>query len=512
MLRHLTIARTLMIILWLLIPVVAVRVQTDTDVWWQLRTGERNLDAGRLVQEETFSYTCDTECPPRIQHEWLGQPVLVAFWRLLGHAGLSLYAVACAMIGMAFVYRTLAGGPYLKAFLLVLGAFSASVFWGARPLMLSFILAAVTIWIVYGYHREGKSRRLWILPLMFALWGNLHGGWPQGALILIAAAAGMMLNWLAFKRVSPQISDPQSTDAIYGVPTAPPANQSVATALRPLITFLIPCILAAVLIPLLNPYGLEMLKVPIDTVGFDFQPQFIEEWRPASLSRPEMWPFFAVLILTVLTMALDWRRADFVEIVMVAGTAYMALTSARHIAFFTTVALVPLSIHAAALGEARGWRLRPTTRVTPSRARFNVFLIVLVSFASLMYLIVRLAPVNVDIALRARLPVDAVEALHEINPPQPMLNSWNFGGYLIYFAPDYPVFIDGRADLYRDFTWTYIDILMAKPIWRDEFETWGIQSVLIEPGTPIADTLRAEAGWSVAYEDEIAVLFVRNGA
>jgi hypothetical protein len=255
-----------------------------------------------------------------------------------------------------------------------------------------------------------------------------------------------------------------------------------------------------------------MLKVPIDTVGFDFQPQFIEEWRPASLSRPEMWPFFAVLILTVLTMALDWRRADFVEIVMVAGTAYMALTSARHIAFFTTVALVPLSIHAAALGEARGWRLRPTTRVTPSRARFNVFLIVLVSFASLMYLIVRLAPVNVDIALRARLPVDAVEALHEINPPQPMLNSWNFGGYLIYFAPDYPVFIDGRADLYRDFTWTYIDILMAKPIWRDEFETWGIQSVLIEPGTPIADTLRAEAGWSVAYEDEIAVLFVRNGA
>jgi hypothetical protein len=73
------------------------------------------------------------------------------------------------------------------------------------------------------------------------------------------------------------------------------------------------------------------------------------------------------------------------------------------------------------------------------------------------------------------------------------------------------VFIDGRADLYRDFTWTYIDILMAKPMWRDEFEKWGIQSVLIEPNTPIADVLRVEPGWSVAYEDKIAVLFVRGG-
>lgn len=509
MLRHLTIARTLTIILWLLIPVVAVRVQTDTDVWWQLRSGERNLDAGRIVQEETFSYTCDTECPPRIQHEWLGQPVLVAFWKLFGHAGLSLYAVACAMIGMAFIYRTLAGGPYLKAFLLVLGAFSASVFWGARPLMLSFILAAVTIWIVYGYHREGKSRRLWILPPMFALWGNLHGGWPQGALILLAAAAGMVLNWLIFHRTNPH---PMHFDTLTSPPLPEGEGTGMRASFRPLITFLIPCILAAILIPLLNPYGLDMLKVPIDTVGFDFQPQFIEEWRPASLSRPEMWPFFAVLVLTALTMALDWRRADFVEIVMVAGAAYMALTSARHIAFFTTVALVPLSIHAAALGEARGWRLRPSTYVTPSRARLNVFLIVMVAVSSLMYLIVRLAPVNVDLVLRARLPVDAVEALHEIRPPQPMLNSWNFGGYLIYFARDYPVFIDGRADLYRDFTWTYIDILMAKPTWRDEFEKWGIRSVLIEPQTPIADALRAEPGWSVAYEDEIAVLFVRDGA
>src|SRR5690606_31237056 len=141
---------------------------------------------------------------------------------------------------MAFVYRTLAGGPYLKAFVLVLGAFSASVFWGPRPLMLSFILAAVTLWIVYGYHRDGNARRLWLLPPMFALWGNLHGGWPQGALILMAAAAGMALNWLVFRRMSPGRTAIEPTES---VPLPEKAAPGMIASWRPLLVFLVPCIL-----------------------------------------------------------------------------------------------------------------------------------------------------------------------------------------------------------------------------------------------------------------------------
>lgn len=510
MLRRLTIAQTLTIILWLLLPVIAVRVQNDPDVWWQLRSGELNLSQGRIVQEESFSYTCPQAegcAASRIQHEWLAQPILVLFWSLLGHAGLSLYAVLCATVGMGIVYLTMSGGPYLKAFLIVLGAFSASIFFGARPLMLSFILATVTLWIVYGFHRGGHTRRLWILPPMFALWGNLHGGWPQGALILMGAAAGMLLNFAVYRRVSPRTaSESASTDS------APPPDSPRAGVSR-IAYFLIPCVLAAVLIPLLNPYGMDVLSVPIDTIGFDFQPQFIKEWRPPELSRPDMWPFFALLALTVLTMALDWRRADFVEIVLVAGTAYMALTSARHIAFFSTVALIPLSIHAAQLGADRGWYIPRSRRVTPARARLNLALIIIVGLTSLLYFVMRVAPANANVLLRKALPVDAVEAMKEIRPPQPMLNSWNFGGYLIYFMRDYPVFIDGRADLYRGFTWTYIRILQAEdPFWRDEFAKWDIQSVLMEPNTPIIEVLRTEPGWTVIYEDETAVLLVRDDA
>lgn len=500
MLHKLTIARTLTIVMWLLLPVIAARVQADPDVWWQLRSASQNIEAGRIVQEEVFSYTCsDGQCPTRLQHEWLGQPVLLAFWNVLGEAGLSLYAIVFAMLGMAVIYSALYGGPYLKAFILILGAFSASIFWAARPLMLSFVLAAITLWIVYRYHRHGQTRWLWALPPMFALWGNLHGGWPQGALILVAAAAGMAVNLLVYRRTLPH---PMPDDK--GTPDATPAR------IRPLLYFLIPCVLAAVLLPLINPYGAEMLAVPFDTVGFDFQPIFIMEWQPPRLSAIEMSPFFFILALTVLVMALDWRRADFVEIIMVSGTAYMALTSARHIAFFTTVALIPLSLHAANIGADRGWSLRPSSWVTPAKARINVALIVIIGLSSLLYLVMFLSPANIDKAMRQKFPVAALEYMRESPPPHQLLNSWNFGGYLIYFAPDYPVFIDGRADLYRAFTWTYIDLAQGKDGWRDEFAKWDIHSVLLEPGVPLVNVLRDEPDWSVAFEDESAVLLVRD--
>lgn len=511
MLRRLTIARTLTIIVWLLIPLIGARVQTDTDMWWQLRSAEQNIAEGRIVQEERFAYTCPGAegcAPTRIQHEWLGQPVLLAFWSLLGGAGVGLYAVITAMIGMAFINGVMPGGPYLKAFLLALGAFSASIFWVARPLMLSFVLAGVTLWLVYSIHRKGRTRLAWVLPPMFALWGNLHGGWPQGALILLAAAAGMLLNLAVFRRVSPR-----RYDDTYGVLDDEPSDgPTLAQQGRLLLMFLVPCLLAAILLPLLNPYGTSMLSVPFDTVGFDFQPIYIDEWRAPTLSRSEMWPYFVLLAVTVLVMALDWRRADFVEIIMVAGTAYMSLGAARHIAFFTQVALIPLAIHAANLGADRGIRFARTTRVTPVKAGINIGLIVGIGLVMVTFLAARWSPKVYDETLRARLPVDAVAAMVEMDAPQPLFNSWNWGGYIIYFARDYRVFIDGRADLYRDFTWRFFETARGDDTWRNTFAAWDIKSVLIEPNITLAGVLRAEPGWRVAYEDDIAVLFIREDA
>ena len=46
-------------------------------------------------------------------------------------------------------------------------------------------------------------------------------------------------------------------------------------------------------------------------------------------------------------------------------------------------------------------------------------------------------------------PVKAVAYIKANKLAGPMLNDYTFGGYLIWAAPQYPVMMDGRTDLYE---------------------------------------------------------------
>src|SRR5205814_9117261 len=45
-------------------------------------------------------------------------------------------------------------------------------------------------------------------------------------------------------------------------------------------------------------------------------------------------------------------------------------------------------------------------------------------------------------------PVRAVDHMKAHHPPGPVFNDFDWGGYLIWVAPEYPVSIDGRTNLY----------------------------------------------------------------
>ena len=67
-------------------------------------------------------------------------------------------------------------------------------------------------------------------------------------------------------------------------------------------------------------------------------------------------------------------------------------------------------------------------------------------------------------------PVKAVDFMETHHLSGPMLNDYVYGGYLIWAAPDHPVFLDGRADV---FEWTGV---------LSEFGKWAtLQS---NPNTP----------------------------
>ncbi|MCU0511635.1 MAG: hypothetical protein MUE40_03600, partial [Anaerolineae bacterium] len=263
-LRQFTIDRAALGIMVLLLVAMATRAPVDTDTWWHLRSGDYTLTQG-MIHGDPFSHT--QAGAVWINHSWGAQLILLAAYRLAGDAGLALYQTLLAVGGLLLLYRAGAGSVYLRAFVLIAGAAAASVFWSARPQMLSFFCTCALLWIVLTWQRGGRDRLWWLVPLLL-LWGNLHAGYAIGFLFLGATLAGETLNRLT------------------GTGGVPPA------ALRKLLLVT----LAGAAALLINPYGLDLLLVPFQTVGIGALRAFIQEWNSPDFQGRETWPFIALVV------------------------------------------------------------------------------------------------------------------------------------------------------------------------------------------------------------------------
>ena len=114
-------------------------------------------------------------------------------------------------------------------------------------------------------------------------------------------------------------------------------------------------------------------------------------------------------------------------------------------------------------------------------------------------------------SLRRRFPVDAANFIESENLKGPMYNDYNWGGYLMWRLPQRKVSIDGR-------TWVhpteYIErsnrVWSAAPVWRNDAELAAAGFVIGAKGMPLSAALANDPRFELAYEDEIAAVYVRR--
>jgi hypothetical protein len=384
---------------------------------------------------------------------------------------------------MWFLYRCSAGNTYLRAVLMILGAATAAIFWSARPQMFTFLFSTILLWIVFRYKREQVDRLWWIVPLMW-IWGQLHAGWSIGYLLLFAFLVGECLNLVT-----------QSQQSLIGW-----------RGWRKLL------LVTLISVPLLSisPYGFNNLLVPIQTVSIDSLRSFIQEWNPPAFQGRETWPLIATIVLLFAVLWASRLSFDWSAFFLLGGTLFLALLYARNIALFAVVSVPILSYHCQQILADRGWILRTRATVPVRIGIINLVLAALVVGGVLLYAVGLLLPERVLQAQEQVLPVHAVAYLQEHALPREMFNSYNWGGYLMLHLPQYPVFIDGRTDIYGDFLFTYYEAMMAGDNWQQILDRYGIRFVLIEAASPLALTLQQDTAWQEAYRDDVAVIYVKN--
>jgi hypothetical protein len=461
----------------------APQIFHDGDSWWHLAAGGWMLDHHAVLKRDMFSFTFAGQ--PWDAQEWLAEIVMALVFRVGGWSGLhilfGLALAATAAIVAAGVRARIAALPALLISLVGLACLSGSLL--ARPHLLALPLLAAWTLEMMNARKQQRAPGWWLVPVML-LWANLHGSFALG----LALAAAFALEDVI------ETHGPWKGGALF-------VTAAVATAALQLDVlaverkawkgwwlFLILSVIAALVTPqfingLLFPFQLLLLG-SIQNIG---------EWAPTSFFP--LTPFPVALAGLFYLGATGKLKLPLLRALIVIGLATLALAHVRHQMLFGIV--VPLLL-ADALAQKHPAPATPLPRwLAPLGAGLFVLMIVVRIFLPTMRGDDRVSPMT------------ALASLPTALKAQPVLNAYDFGGYLI-FAGVKP-YVDGRTDMYGDAFLANYDLIMSpdRKAMSDTLARWHIAWTILPP-SPGAQMMDSLPGWHRFYSDAYAVVDVRN--
>ncbi len=333
------------------------------------------------------------------------------------------------------------------------------------PVMIAWVAG-----LVRALDRE-RAPSFALLPLM-VVWANLHGSFLLG-LLLVGAAA------------------------LEAIVSAEPSRRR-----RALLDW---CLfaLAAIAAAGITPYGPGTALAALDVLNLGSLLSAVIEFRPPDFGRPS--PLEVVLLASVGLGIWYGVRLPPIRILVLLGLVHLALSGVRYAE--TLGLLAPLFLAAPLARQFPGLRAETDSGPIAEARRplaGAIAAILVVVAATVAFAYTRPAP---DAKIT---PAAAVEALKASNSG-PVLNDYEFGGYLI-FAGVAP-FVDGRAELYGGpfvLRFKAAVTLANLPGLLKILADHRIGATLLAPTTPAVAWLDREPGWTRAYTDDIAVVHVRK--
>lgn len=455
------------------------------DFWWHMATGRLIVQTGAIPSIDQFSYTQAGQ--PFYNQGWLAQLLMYGLYQA---GGLPLLLIAQALV-IVLAYGLLLRIVVLRTGRLRLGVglallSMAVVFdnWLIRPQSYALPLFAAFLLILTEF-RMGRANRLWLLPLLMILWVNMHGTFVLGLVLIGLTFVGM----LAERRMS--AADLHLSSFI----------------LHPLLLWSALTALAM----LLNPRGPSVIGYVRGLLGSSAVTTLVTEWAPPTPHDLNGALFFIFVLVCIVVLAAARKCPPVTDMLLFVPFLWLAFGGTRHIIWFDMVALPLVAVQLATLLPA------PSARRTGGSSMLNGLLIgtlLLLLVAGLPWFKPALFPPSLGALLSPDTPVAAVEALkRDPARPQRLFHTEGYGSYLIWAAPEQPVFIDTRIELYPYAQWIdYIELGQGHNV-AALLQKYNIDGLLLskEQQMPLIRAVRSDPAWSLRYEDGEAAYFVKAG-
>ena len=442
----------------------------DTDLWWHMAVGRWIVDHRAIPYTEPFS-AMDTG-KPFAAYSWLFELIVFWFYQKFGLVGIVVFSSGMAAAIAAAVHHLV---RRLNAtFLVGVGItffciFTMARLYTPRPWLPSILFFALELDILMRARKTGQDRELYWLPILFAVWVNMHIQFVDGLVVLGIAMA----------------------EALCAMRST--TIQSKFRAGR--ITLIFTACVAATC---LNPYGPRIYKVAYDLVAQGAGLAQLPELSAIPFRSLDDWCVLGFALAATAVMARA-GKSSFFEVVLLAFAVIISFRSQRDI---WVLAIVGAALVASNVPEHAEDRFLLKASAVPLVSLGTVAL------AALAFPLMGIQATELQSRLSESLPVKAVDVIKEHGWSGPLYNDYGWGGYLIWSLQE-PVSIYGRNTVYgvekvlrSDASWN------AHAGWDSDPDLLRANLIVAKRGAPLVQLLQLQPCLQAAYEDQNAAVFI----
>jgi hypothetical protein len=467
------------------IPSDAKALLVDPDSAWHLAAGDLIRTLGTIPQHDPWSFTAGNEYWYNVS--WGYDVIISHIHSHLGWYGQIATASVLASLTAAIIfYHACIRSNHLIASLLITSWALLSSIVYLRPFLVSNTFIGLCLLLFFQVYRCNTSeRKLWILPIIVAIWVNIHGGF---IMLGILGAAYFLEDCISRRFLRAQ--------KLCGIG--------------------IICLLATAC----NPYGFDLANGLWRTLNSELK-VFISEWQPLTFTTENALTWVYISIFTCL---LFWRKAyqdlQLAERFLLIVSLFMAFMAVRNITFFI---LVSVPIMATVLGNI----LRTSKAKTPGKAEcwFDEICIRLnrprtAVFSMSIAVVATVSLFHPAIAQRYEIhdqdPYENISStiawVQAHYPDKRFLNDYMLGGPIIYLTHGkLPVFIDGRAETAypKEVTRDFVVYQLQLPHWEGLIDKYALDGLILY-GNSLGKYLRQSPKWTLVSEENNISVWLYN--
>ncbi len=452
----------------------------DPDMWWHVKTGDWIVAHHAVPHNGLFSWTAADR--PWVAYSWGFEVILSRAYQWFHLMGLGLFGVFLTLIIAYLQFWSLRrlSGRFWEAWLLTAcSLYTILVVLGPRPIFVSIMLYILLLTALLETNRSGHVKNLYWLPIIFLVWANIHIQFVYGLFVLgLFVGCQIASRWAERTRLAPELFNPSSLPV------------------KPLLLIFGACVAAT----LIGPYTYHLYQVIFLYSKAKYSYQIIIELQPLTFRLPN---HFVQLLLTAAGFcAVAWRKKlDLFKFALMIAASFLAFRTLRDCWFVSTTA-------AAFIADFPAPDFKRDRQ--ESLAEGGLLLATLAIFLVLLSQNSDFNERSLDRNASLEFPVDAVNYLRQHPLPGPLYNNLDWGGFLTWYMPQFPVAIDGRNDLYGDDLDRIFFEAQSALVYKNDPYLLQSGFVLLAKKYPLATVLRFDTRFQLMYEDKIAVVFARR--